>query len=338
MIGDFFGKPALIFNAGAAAGGTDGKDWPVDPYISFKNNNPILGFVNPGDAYRSLLTKIVPSVRAVSAGASVGSLQSKVTTTATSDRSLLDGVLSDINRLKSKVSRQDQLKLDDYFEAIRSLENSIVLNPPTPEPVPQPPPMMQSCAQPVLNTQADTTNTSNGASYITRMKAFNDLIRVAFICDVARSASIALGWETDGRIFQVPPELLYQNAVMAGRDNHISISHASLGAINQAISRDRLYFSFTMDLVNKLKSATDASGSSILDNTIIHTAFGYADGNHGGFTDCVPVVVAGGRNFMSPGKSIELAANSSRDLLYTFSRHVGLNLTDIHGGNKIIGL
>ena len=151
------------------------------------------------------------------------------------------------------------------------------------------------------------------------------MIKIAFACDITRTVTVMVDVETSPRTYQNAPDNLAYNGynIGGGIASHIGISHNPDNPnekVQRCIVRDRILFNVVIDLVNKLKSSTDASGSRMLDNTIIQAGYGIEDGDHGGglgvsgarydyskTTGCGPLVIAGGRNFMSPGRHIGLA-------------------------------
>ena len=146
-----------------------------------------------------------------------------------------------------------------------------------------------------------------------------------------------------------PSELIYKGADIAGWNNHLvshfghfdsgDFAHSTPDGIPRCITRDRFYLSVVADLINKLKNAKDASGSAILDNTIIHSGFGIKDGMHRiELAKSPPTLVAGGRNFITPGQSFDFSSYDVADMFYTFSTHLGLGIPSFQNGNKLIKL
>ncbi|MBL8937555.1 MAG: hypothetical protein JNM69_23540, partial [Archangium sp.] len=136
-----------------------------------------------------------------------------------------------------------------------------------------------------------------------------------------------------------PATLNYNGATLSVQYDH-SVSHQSpisseAGAygFDNVMTRDRVHLWLVFDLIDRLKAVTDPSGSKVLDNTIVMAGFCVDDGQHGsdgGTTKGSPIIVAGGRNFLSPGKSIDAATYDLNDLYFTFARHLNMGLTSFN--------
>lgn len=314
VLADRFGKAALVLSGGAT-----NADLPGDKFVSYRNGVGDAGISNPGDLYRKLFSQIVPST-------------GPVTTQPNADKSVLDSAIADFNNLNSKLSKSDRAKMDEFLTAVRTVEQRLAQFP-----------SQGQCQAPSLNSQVDSADSSSTELYLPKMYAMNDMIKIAFACDLTRSVSIMLDEETSNRQFlSVPANLIYNGADINYVGNvHINISHgidSSLG-YNRAVTRDRLYLTIVMDLVNKLKSAVDPSGSRILDNTIIAAGFGVNDGNHNSPNSSRrPLFLAGGRNMITLGRSLTLGSNEYKDLYYTIATKIGAGLSNFRGSSTAVGI
>jgi hypothetical protein len=333
VIADKTGKPAYVL-----FGGVTDFDEPGDEFVSFRNGKGIRGLSNPGDLYRDLLNKVVPSTGGTTPVTPVDNSGKK---------SVLDSSMADLSALKAKLGKNDRVKLDEYLASVRALETKLLAAPP---PVPTGP-MGSGCVKPTIAANVDTTNTTNASLYLPRFFAFNDLIKIVFACDISRSVCIMVDTETTTRTFAPAPANLIYNGVDigGGLESHIAISHragssngkdgADPNGVARCVTRDRVNFSIIADLISKLSTGTDPSGSPILDNTIIQAGFGFNDGMHSYYnTDVVPLVVAGGKNFMNPGRSFDVGGYDMSDLYFTFNKLLNLGLTGFQGGTKTIPL
>ena len=331
IIGAKTGKKVYVINGNSAEQG----DQPGDAGISYLNGQMVRGLSNPGDMYRDLLSKVVPSTGTQPPPANSG-------------KSIIDSSLADLNALKTKLGRSDQNSLDRYLAGVRALETKLGGTTTGGTTV-----TSASCKTPTNNPNVDKTSAaSNGNLFLERFQTFNDLITIALACDITRSISIMLYPETAGLTFPSAPANLRFNGVdIAGWYNHnlshfghvinsdADYSHESSDGIPRCITRDRYMFSVVIYLINKIKAAKDPSGSPILDNTIIHAQYGVKDGMHyAGNTRAAPLVVAGGRNFMTPGKSFDFGSNDVSDMFYTFNTLLGLGLTSFGGSSKLMSL
>jgi Protein of unknown function (DUF1552) len=240
--------------------------------------------------------------------------------------------------LRAQLGKDDRLRLDAYLSGLGDLKTKLGS---------QPPPTTSCQAPPSPTVDLATTNqrSLSGKSYFDRMLAFNSLIAVAFQCDLIRSVAISFGDESNFVTYNgaYPSGLNYNGASVALQADH-SLSHNTpIGGsnsggfgFNENMTRDRLHLFLVVDLVNKLKAITDPSGSKVLDNTIVMGGFCVDDGQHDGASSLgSPVVVAGGKNFMSPGRSLNATNFDLNDLYFTFASKLGMNLSSFYPIDQI---
>jgi hypothetical protein len=329
MVADATKMPVLVLSGGCSSGSVDNTPFDYSNYVSYKSGQPLEPHKNPVDLYKNMFASLVttgpmpPPPPPMSAAAR--------------NRSILDGAVADIKDLQSKLGKNDRAKLDDYFTSVRDLETKLnaagggVVG--------------SGCSGGMMPDASLDNVDQNGdlsASYIARVQAFFDMVVLAFKCDVTRSVSFMFDGDGCQRHLNgaVPSSLVYGNASLTA-ELHTGISHYGQNDNGRAkcITRDRLYLLLMFYLVDKLKGATDASGTPILDNTIVLGGFNVVDGNHDdGSVDGVPMVVAGGKSFMHPGRSIDLGGADMKDLFYTFSTYLNLGLTSYQGSSKLLQL
>ena len=315
------GKPALVTHAGCHGNDPDSTPFDYGNYVSYNNGKAIEPNKNPVDLYKGLFGSLVTPPPA---------------TAIPKNHSVLDSALNDLKDLKSRLGVSDNLKLDDYLTGLRAIETKYFSAPGTP-------PLAQ--CSPGAAPAASLNNVDNDGrfqDYVARVQAFFDVFVLAFKCDVTRSVSFMFDGDTSERTLnlQVPPGLNYGNVALNG-GNHSGVSHFSSNAMGRekCISRDRLYVSLMMYLVNGLKAATDPSGSRILDNTLIFGGYAVDDGSHGagGPSEGAPIILAGGRNLIHPGFSYE-ASFDLRDLHFTMANKMGLGINSFAGSSTLVGV
>jgi Protein of unknown function (DUF1552) len=252
--------------------------------------------------------------------------------------------------LSSKLGKQDQATLASFVQGLTDLKTNLTSTAP----------VAAGCTPIGSPTAASSTaNCVSGTDYFNRMMAFNSLIATAFQCDLFRSVSISFGCETGASNFMsygggsatspvvgnYPSSLVYSGGAVGDIQDH-SISHQidnaeNSGSINPMgfqinMTRDRLHMYLVVDLINKLKAISDPSGSKVLDNTCIFGAFSTYDGEHDpGATLGQPAIVAGGKNFMSPGRSINASTYDVNDIYYTFNTFLAMGLANWYPAKQI---
>ena len=271
-------------------------------------------------------------------------------------KSILDGAYRAIASLKEKVGAADKQRLDDYFSSLRSLEKTVTeMMPPIGAP-------MCSATNPVPTNLNNENPDGSGLDFGPRIKAFCDVIALSFKCNRAQIFSLVTQPEANDRRLNgnVPGTLNYKNSPVNDLITHNEIAHWDGGQnlvgkeniINANISLDRFYVSFAMYLAQQLKSSTDPSGSPILDNTIIELAHGMMEGSHGFDTygqgpDVVnqqryfnpqgmPLMLAGGRNMISPGNFHVFNDADLKDLHFTIASAMKSGLTAWRGSSRLL--
>lgn len=330
------GKQGLVICGGGYQGPEDRIPFGYSGILSFKSGKEVQPVLNPVYLYNSLFAHLAPAPTP-SPGTAPAPTPSQ---RAARNKSILDSSLADINELKSKVGKTDNLKLDEYFTSLRELEQKISSSA-APSATPTPAPLSQcSPGTPPPQSLNNTDTSGQMQNYGDRMKAFFDIIILAFKCDLVRSVSFMYDSEGSDRVLnaQVPSSLIYNGANMISAATHLGIAHYSTNqnGREKCITRDRYYMSLMMYLINGLKAAKDPSGSSILDNTIILNGFAVDDGSHSGGAAGVPIIVAGGKNFLNPGNSYDVGNYDLKDLLYTFSTHLNMGIPNFGGNNTIV--
>jgi hypothetical protein len=184
------------------------------------------------------------------------------------NRSILDLVSRDLKRLMQSVGEGDRAKLDQYADAVRSVEQQITVAerqsanelPDMPKPIGIP------------------------AQFSDYAKLMLDLQVLAFQGDVTRVATFMLGHEMGGRAY---PELGFG-------DPHHSLTHhqgdtAKIEKVVQVnIFHARLYQYF----LERMRSLADGDGS-LLDHSLLVYGSALSDGNMHLYKDLPVLVVAG---------------------------------------------
>ena len=191
-------------------------------------------------------------------------------------KSMLDGTREEAKRLTNRVSKQDQVKLDEYFSSLRESERSIQraerwlskkhVEMPFPE-----------------NVKFDTQGSSDYLQKILTDKYFNerstflDLIFLAYKYDVTRVANLYGEWNWTGHHTD--------SHNIQKKDGHI-----------KNIEADQAYMMQTARFLGKLKSTKTEAGGTLLDQTVclITSSFSISkeEGPHGNKN--ISVIVAGG--------------------------------------------
>ena len=185
------------------------------------------------------------------------------------DRSILDGVTREISSLRRTLGAHDRLKLGEYFEGIRDVEQRIA----------------KSAS---YNSDVEIPDRPVGEPETFREYAelLFDLQVIAFQADITRVSSFMMARENVNRSY---------NEIGLPEAHHSISHHGNNPEKMKVYSKLNHYHVDTLAyFVRKLQSVPDGDGT-LLDHSVVFFGSGFSDGNtHNNFN--VPVVVVGGRD------------------------------------------
>jgi hypothetical protein len=183
-------------------------------------------------------------------------------------QSILDLVMEDAARLKSKLGKRDQAKLDEYFEGVRDIEQRIV--------------KMERLGQQMALASA-TKPTGVPADYGEHIRLMGDMMVLAFQADLTRISTFMFANDGSNRSF----------ASIGVPEGHHDMSHH--GNDPAKLEKKRLIDKFQIEqlgyVLRKLKSVKEGD-RTLLDNTMLVFGAGISDGNRHNH-DNLPVLLAG---------------------------------------------
>lgn len=185
------------------------------------------------------------------------------------NKSILDFVAEDANRLRGKLGGTDQRKLDEYLSAVREIERRVQRVTQDPEPVVKP----------------QTTKLPLGIpkDYAEHIRLMGDMMVLAFQTDLTRIATFVFANEGSNRNYKL----------IGVPDGHHDLSHH--GRNPEKMEKIHQINRFHMDqfayLLGKLKGIREGD-STLLDNCMIVYGSGNGDGNRHNHDD-LPVLLVG---------------------------------------------
>ncbi|HAN61625.1 MAG TPA: hypothetical protein DCQ11_12265 [Gammaproteobacteria bacterium] len=186
---------------------------------------------------------------------------------AQEDRSILDGLSQEISKLSAKLGGHDRVKLGEYFDAIRDVEQRIAKS--------------ES-----YNSDFEVPERPVGLPETFREYAelMFDLQVLAFRADITRVTSFMMARENIQRSY---------NEIGLPEAHHSMSHHGNNPEKMKAFSKLNMYHTDTLSYyLDKLQSIQDGDGT-LLDSTVVLYGKGMSDGNtHNNYS--VPVVVLGG--------------------------------------------
>lgn len=224
--------------------------------------------------------------------------------TAADDRSVLDLVAGDAKRLRSGVGRDDQRKLDEYLDAVRSVERRIEFNTrQRAEENKLAPAALQEIEALDKRVAAWSShpererleNLSAGGDHTEHVRLMLDLMVLGFWSDSMRVSSFMFGNAVSWRNF----------SFIGARGGHHEISHhqnnAEALANYEKINRWHVeQYAYMLDRMRQIKEGE----RTLLDNSMILFGSGMRDGNSHN-PENLPIVVAGrGGGAIAPGRHV----------------------------------
>lgn len=257
-------------------------------YISWQaENRPVAKEINPRLVYERLFGARDAAGNKTAAGSKLED-----------DRSLLDLTLQDAKKLRTKLGRDDQFKLDEYMDSIRAVEKRIEFFA-KPDPRGWKP-----------NTNANVAPPSEEIPdhFREHVRLMLDLMVLAFQTDSTRVISFMFANDVSGRNFSF---------VDGVRGSHHELSHHENKAdkIDQYSRVTRWHVDQYVYLLEKLRAIPEGD-SNLLDNSMILLGCGMSDGNRHDPNN-LPILVGGrGGGSLPSGRHIACEKNTPLCNLY----------------------
>jgi hypothetical protein len=201
------------------------------------------------------------------------------------DKSILDFVAADARRVAGRLGGADRRKLDEYLEGVREIETRLVR-------------LERHGLPEVPDRELPDRPPKAYGEYV---RLLTDMLVLAFQTDSTRVATLLLSHDGSNRTF---PEI----DVREGH-HHLSHHRGDEDWLEKIARIDRFYVEQFACFLGRLKETPDpedASGRSLLDNSMIVYTSGLSDGNRHSHHD-LPLVLAGsagGR--LAPGRLLEV--------------------------------
>jgi hypothetical protein len=229
------------------------------------------------------------------------------------DASVLDLVRGNSDRLKARIGRPDQMRLERHFDEIRDLERRLAAIPAAPGSMPTAGKGCSAIANPgadpmVAVTAVDGSGDVGYAGEELRAQVLTSLLVKAFTCDLARVATLQytcaqcfMNVEQLVGVRMDLHELAHLSAIQGGKD----VAQAKV------MEMYRWHMKHLAALATALKSELGPDGKPLLDSTVLvfvnEGGLGPAEGKNPGAhsTDNMAVVTVGGRGLgLKPGRHL----------------------------------
>jgi len=207
------------------------------------------------------------------------------------NRSILDFVAEDLKRLMRAVGAGDRAKLDQYAEAVRSVEQQIQVT--------------EQRSQTELPDLEKPIGVPATFSEYARLML--DLQVLAFQGDITRVATFMVGHEMDGKAY---PELGFG-------DPHHSLTHhqGDTAKIEKVVQINVFHARVYAYFLERLRSTPDGDGS-LLDHALLMYGSALSDGNMHLYTDLPVLLVAGRATGIAGDRHLRFADDTPMANLY----------------------
>ena len=291
--------PMSSLQLGTAGGGNvgncdSGYSCAYSRNISWKGNTPIPKLTDTATAFDLLFAGFDPQATAA-----------ELARRKARRLSVLDYALSDADALKTKLGHTDQVKVEEYLDAVRELELRV---------------SAESTA-PACELEAFDPNYPD---YATHVRIMNDIIVKALQCDRTRAITFMMENGGSNRDF----------GFIGAPGGHHYISHHNNDPANFAKLRDigRWEVEQLAYLLTALKNSPEGEGS-VLDNTAVFFGSEIEDGNSHAHRN-MPVLVAGGSGgTIETGRHLSFGDVPLDDLMLAIGQRLGLEI-DSYGQNS----
>jgi hypothetical protein len=258
--------------------------------------SPLASEHNPKALFDSFFSGFTPTTG--SSGPSPDQLRA-----AALDKSILDFVSTDAAQLKARLGKNDNVKLDQYLDGVRSLEKEL-----------QAPTSTVGCnpgSGPAVTTDFPTT-----------LKNAMDVLVLGLQCDITRVATLMIGIGRGG------PDCGF----LGFPGDHHAYSHymddpsfpAAVASIEKWEMQQLAY------LLQKMKSSTDPDGKSLLDNAAVLMGSDVADGSTHGQKGMTYILAGRAGGAFSPGRHLKYPSLSTSNLLLSVLQAYGVQATSVN--------
>ncbi len=232
------------------------------------------------------------------------------------NKSILDFVLNDANRVQKRLAANDRDKLDEYLTSVREIE--LRLEKAKNEP---PPPLPEGAVRPDAPYDSSTEKkvgiSTSSTEYPTHCKLMIDMMVLAFQADLTRV--ITFPFADEGSNQQYP--WADANVPHHGTSHHMN-SPEKMALLAKINAYHLSLFSYMLD---KLDSIKEGNGS-ILDNSLISYGSGNSDGNRHNH-DNLPLILLGkGGNSIVTGRHLDATGVPINNLWLSMLEHTGASI------------
>jgi hypothetical protein len=322
-------KGLVSLNQGTLVSSTGHLSWTAPGQVVLPNTDPAKVFQL---YFQGALPTTTPTTTKGTGGSS-GAGGAPASNANAIQKSILDYVINDLNRFSKIVGTEDQQSIDEHLTSVRAIETRLqnMGTPPTQMDGGAPISMTAGTSPPACNfpstASEPTANSTANVPAITKLHM--DIAIAAFASDLTRVAVMQIGDQGDANLilewlgFSSGGPL--QSDPNTGDANGFhAIAHENT---MRKVTCDTWFQSQIAYLIGQMKSITDPTGQSMLDNSVIVGMNSMRTGTHE--TTSVPVVMAGScGGYFKTGRSLALPAGTPNNgLLVALCNAMGTPVT-----------
>jgi hypothetical protein len=230
-----------------------------------------------------------------------------------SDASILDSVAEDAARLQKRLGATDRLRLDEYLDSVREIEQRITRTEDHDETV----------------VELPERPTGIPADWEEHAKVMFDLQVLAFQSDTTRVFSLMMGRELSGHVFR---------NLGQSEQHHIITHHRhDQSLVEQKARIDIYHMQVLRYLLDKLHAAPDGDGS-LLDHSMIVYGSAMGDGNQHAFHDIPTLVLGKGAGRIMSGRHVKHQDVPMTNLLVSLLDKVGVQAGKLGDSTGVLDL
>lgn len=316
----FVGKTplsSLQLGLSTPLGGCDGEPCSSSRSVSWASSTqPMYKLVDPLEVFNRIVSE-------AEAAAPSGPAALEAQKRLARNKSVLDAVQENARRTRARLGVSDQRRMDEFLESVRAVERRVTV-------VSagiggracaaRPAPSLSFIEQSALAPRQTTEFYDKGQ----HADAMNDLIAMAFECDVTRIVSYMLEDERSEFTYDHVQERAFTEAgsvLKGGACPEYHVAQHNTGDVFASITWWNV--GKVADLCRKLDAIEEAPGISVLDNCVVLFGACMHGGNHSGSD--LPFALVGGANLgLRNDQHLVLGSRPLRDLYFTL-------LNDVYG-------
>ena len=202
-------------------------------------------------------------------------------------RNITDLALGNAKQLQKRLSKNDQRKFDEYFEAIRTIETRMD--------------RIDS-----MKSELTAAKIKRPAEHLPRneyIHLMGDLLITALQTGVTNVGTLMVGPER----WTTPTNW---EGILDKPHSHHAMTHAPQVHVENLLKLDRFHVFAFNRLLEQMDAIEEAGGTSLLDNTIFTLGAGMGDGTTHQYNDLPLVVAGGGNGMLKLGKHVHCKAGT----------------------------